>query len=242
MRMTRLWVDLPLRTGDTVTLPMETAHYVLNVLRLRVGSVLNIFNGQGGEYQAVLSEIYKKTVVLVIGEHLPVARESDLSLTLVQAISRPEHMDYTIQKAVELGVSRIIPVVTERSPPLDKDKISKRLQHWQKIIYSACEQCGRNQVPTLETVQPLTLWLAHPLIGLSILLEPTASQALRTLTQPQQVTVLVGAEGGLTEPEITQALQAGYTSIRLGSRILRTETAAIAILAICQAQWGDIGH
>lgn len=242
MRLTRLWVDMPLQTGDTVTLPAETAHYVSNVLRLRLGTSLHIFNGQGGEFQAILSELHKKIAMVTVGEYIAVERESNLSLTLAQAISRPEHMDYTIQKAVELGATRIIPLITERSPPLDKDKMSKRWQHWRKIIYSACEQCGRNRVPELEMIQSLPTFLANNLDGLRILLEPTASQTLATIVHSSQVTVLVGAEGGLSDTEIAHALQVGYTGIRLGSRILRTETAAIAILAICQAQWGDIGH
>jgi len=242
MRLTRLWVDSLLQAGDQLILPAEAAHYVVNVLRLRLGAPLIIFNGQGGEYQAVLTEVQKKKAILNIGEHIAVERESALLLTLVQAVSRPEHMDYTMQKAVELGVTRIIPVISERSPPLDKEKMTKREQHWQKILISACEQCGRNRVPMLYSVQLLTRWLDNPLNELGILLDPTASQTLSMVLQPQQLTILVGAEGGLTEHEITQASQAGYMRIRLGSRVLRTETAAIAILAICQAQWGDLCH
>jgi len=242
MRLTRLWVDSSLQTGDKLILPAEASHYVVNVLRLRLGAPLIIFNGQGGEYQAVLTEVQKKKAILNIGVHIAVERESALLLTLVQAVSRPEHMDYTMQKAVELGVTRIIPVISERSPPLDKEKMTKREQHWQKILISACEQCGRNRVPVLHSVQLLTRWLDNPLNELGILLDPTASQTLSMVLQPQQLTILVGAEGGLTEHEITQASQAGYMRIRLGSRVLRTETAAIAILAICQANWGDLGH
>lgn len=242
MRLTRLWVDAPLTTNSHLQLPTETTHYVTNVLRLRKGAPLIIFNGQGGEYQAVISELQKKTAILHIGEHSAVERESTLELTLVQAISRPEHMDYTVQKAVELGVSRIIPVISERSPPLDKEKMLKRWQHWQKIVISACEQCGRNRVPQLSLIQPLYQWLTQPIAEPSILLDPLASQTLPSLEHPQRVTILIGAEGGLTEEEIGQAKHAGYVGVRLGSRILRTETAALAILAICQAQWGDLHH
>ena len=242
MRLTRLWVDAPLQTGEQLSLSTETSHYVLHVLRLRLNTPLIIFNGQGGEYQAVLTEIQKKIAVLHIGAYSAVERESALSLTLVQAVSRPEHIDYTMQKAVELGVTRIIPVISERSPPLNKETIAKREQHWQKILISACEQCGRNQIPTLYPAQPLLTWLAHPLNEFGILLDPTASSTLNMTTTHEKITVLVGAEGGLTETEISSALQAGYTGIRLGSRVLRTETAAIAILAICQANWGDLGH
>lgn len=242
MRLTRLWVDAPLETGKLLQLPVETSHYVTNVLRLRINTSLIIFNGQGGEYQAVIHELQKKIVVLEIGEYFAVERESALQLTLVQAISRPEHMDYTVQKAVELGVSRVIPVISERSPPLDKEKMPKRWQHWQKIITSACEQCGRNRLPHLDSIQTLDQWLAQPVTEPSILLDPLAAQTLPTLESPPQMTILIGAEGGLTEAEIMLAKQANYIGVRLGSRILRTETAALAILAICQAQWGDLRH
>ncbi len=242
MRLTRLWVDAPLMTDNQLQLPTETSHYVTHVLRLRIGAPLIIFNGQGGEYQAVITELQKKNVLLHIGEHVAVERESPLQLTLVQAVSRPEHMDYTIQKSVELGVSSIIPVISERSPPLDKEKMLKRWQHWQKIIISASEQCGRNRLPHLEQIQSFDQWLTQSSNTPGILLDPLATQALPTFEHPQHLSVLIGAEGGLTEWEIMQAKQRGWTGVRLGSRILRTETAALAILAICQAQWGDLGH
>jgi 16S rRNA (uracil1498-N3)-methyltransferase len=182
---------------------------------------------------------------LQIGEYHSTKRESSLSLQLVAAIARPEHMDYTIQKAVELGVQQIIPVITERSPPLDVKLLTKREQHWRKIIISATEQCGRNGLPTLHNIIPISVWLGQPVSGLAMVLSPQAPQSLPTAIQPLvksptcPLTVLVGAEGGLTEAEITQASQAGYVKVSLGPRILRTETAAVAALAVCQALLGD---
>jgi 16S rRNA (uracil1498-N3)-methyltransferase len=284
MRLSRLFVDSPLSVEQELVLPQESTHYLLNVLRLRVGAPVTVFNGQGGEYAARLIAAAKKIAQLQVIEYKAIERESALPLSLVQAISRPEHFNYTIQKAVELGVQRIVPVLTERSPPLDKNKISKREQHWRKIIISACEQCGRNRLPELYEVLPLNAWLAEPqqrnsirnlfqngendrdLTTLSspssgqinnsfindspftiqhsqleLVLSPTGKNRLPEAVKPKSaVTVLTGAEGGLTETEIQQAIQAGYLDICFGPRILRTETAAVAVLAVCQAMWGDL--
>ncbi|HAI69935.1 MAG TPA: 16S rRNA (uracil(1498)-N(3))-methyltransferase [Gammaproteobacteria bacterium] len=239
----RLFVNQPLVVELEVVLSKESAHYLLNVLRLRVGTDIIVFNGGGGEYTARLVAATKKTALLQVIEFKAIERESPLPLTLVQAISRSDRMDYTIQKAVELGVHQIVPVITARSPPLDKSKISKREQHWQKIIISSCEQCGRNRLPVLEPILPLSAWLMKvDKGGRGVVLSPTGTIHFQSLEQSEgPVTVLIGAEGGLSETEIEQARQAGYLEISLGSRILRTETAAVAVLAICQALWGDLG-
>jgi 16S rRNA (uracil1498-N3)-methyltransferase len=247
--MSRLFVEMSLKVGEEILLPKESTHYLLNVLRLRVGTSLILFNGQGGEYVAHLVAATKKSATLQLIEYQGIERESNLPLTLVQAISRPEHFSYTLQKAVELGVQHIVPVITERSPPVDKSKISKREQHWRKIIISACEQCGRNRLPQLHEVLSLKAWLSQPQPGLSLVLSPTGNKHLLELESKalalnefkrDSITVLIGAEGGLTEAEIEQAKTAGYQDIRFGSRILRTETAATAILAVCQTLWGDL--
>jgi 16S rRNA (uracil1498-N3)-methyltransferase len=250
MRLSRLFVDSPLIVGQEMVLPQESAHYLLNVLRLRVGAPVILFNGQGGEYVASLIAAAKKKAILQVNEYDAIERESALPLTLVQAISRPEHFNYTLQKAVELGVQHIVPVISERSPPLLKTQISKREQHWRKIIISACEQCGRNRLPELHQVQRLTVWLTRQPSGYCLVLSPSGTNGWSNIEQktdridnndhPRSVTLLIGAEGGLTETEIEQAIQAGYIDIRLGPRILRTETAAVAMLAVCQAWWGDL--
>ena len=164
-----------------------------------------------------------------------------MHLTLVQAIARPEHMDYSLQKAVELGVQCIIPVITERSPPLDKTRINKREQHWHHIMIHAAEQCGRNDLPQLDKVQSLNTALVQNPSGTCIVLSPKGNNHLTTLINPTRLmTLFIGPEGGLTDREIQHAKQAGYVDIQLGPRILRTETAAITIVAICQALWGDL--
>ncbi len=242
MRLPRLYIDTPLKVGQEIVLPNESSHYLLNVLRRSKGTAITIFNGHGGEYTANLISTTKKNALLLIEEYNQIERESTLQLTLVQAISRPERMDYTIQKAVELGVQHIIPVISERSPPLAKAKISKREQHWRKIIISAAEQCGRNRLPLLHEVSDLHHWLAkEPTKENCVVLSPTGKNRLtETIKVGQPITALIGAEGGLSKTEIHQAIQANYQEIQLGTRILRTETAAITILAICQALWGDL--
>lgn len=243
MRVSRVYVDVPLSVGTELSLPKDCTHYLTNVLRLKAGAAVVLFNGNGCEYHGNVNHVDKKSVtVLLEKQHSPVT-ESPLSLVLVQAIARPEHMDYSLQKAVELGVTQIVPVLTERSPPFDMQRREKRQQHWAKIISSAAEQCGRNQLPALVPVQTLDDWLAHPQQpDCALVLAPTAECTITQLklTEPSSVAILIGAEGGLTEAEIEQANRVGYQSIRLGPRILRTETAASTMLSLCQLLWGDL--
>ncbi|MCK5719732.1 MAG: 16S rRNA (uracil(1498)-N(3))-methyltransferase [Thiomargarita sp.] len=248
MRLSRLFINQPLIVGQSIVLSKESAHYVLKVLRFRVGTQLIVFNGKGGEYTAYLKSANKKQAQIYIESYQNIERESPLAITLVQAISRPEHFNYTLQKSVELGVTRIIPVLTERSPPFDKTKILKRQQHWQKIIINTCEQCGRNFVPQLDQLLPLATWLATSSLENVhyLVLAPEGRYNLTALIENNvdllPVTVLIGAEGGLTAMELITAKQANYLDMRLGMRILRTETAAVAILSILQAWWGDLGR
>lgn len=241
MRLSRFYINKPLVVEQEIILPKELSHYLVTVLRLRIGVTVTLFNGQGGEYQARLVAVTKKIAQLQIEEYHAIERESSLSLTLVQAISRPEHMDYTIQKAVELGVHQIVPVITERTPPLNPEMLNKRQAHWHQIMLSACEQCGRNRLVQFTAIMPLTTWLTQPQPGSCLVLSPPAHNTLFEVIQSvNAITVLVGAEGGLSEMEIQQAIQAGYRDIQFGPRILRTETAATAILALCQAWQGDL--
>jgi 16S rRNA (uracil1498-N3)-methyltransferase len=246
MRLSRLFINSPLIPGQLIDLPDESVHYLLTVLRLRVGTPLILFNGQGGEYSARLTLATKKNAQLQVEAYYPIERESALTLTLVQAIARPDHTDYIIQKAVELGVNRLIPIITERTPPLNHNKLAKREHHWRKIIISACEQCGRNRLPLLEPIQSIEQWLTQPPTNLAIVLAPQGQNAFNYLINKEKsvsnITVLIGAEGGLTANELQQAINANYLDIHLGTRILRTETAAITMLAICQSIWGDLSH
>ncbi len=241
MRVSRLFVAAPLSVGQPLVLEADAGHYVGRVLRLRVGDPLTLFNGQGGEYQARLAELSKKQVALDILTHAALERESPLALTLVQGISRNEHMDWVMQKAVELGVQRIAPVITERTQGFQAQQLEKRQIHWEKIIQHACEQCGRNRLPLLLEAQPLLAHLASQ-TGTGLLLDPLAEQGMpQTAPTGFNGHLLIGAEGGLSAAEIAAAQQAGYLGVRLGTRILRTETAALAIVTLCQARWGDLG-
>ncbi|EIJ44209.1 RNA methyltransferase, RsmE family [Beggiatoa alba B18LD] len=242
MRLSRFYLPLSLSPLTRIDLPKEVLHYMLNVLRLREGDKLRVFNGEGGEYDACLVDVGKKNARLHVGEWHTIERESPLKLTLVQAISRTEHMDYALQKAVELGVNTIVPIMTERSVRLDPITANKRAQHWQKILISACEQSGRNRLPTLHAVTTLENYLSEPLNELAYILSPTAHYPLplQLETPPTTLRIVIGAEGGFTTTEVNTAEQAGYKAISLGSRILRTETATITILAICQALYGDL--
>lgn len=244
MRIPRTYLPVPLTPGAIVTLDDSAANHLLRVLRLKPGAPLILFNGQGGEYRAVLHTADKRGGSVVIGEYSARDTESPLHVTLAQGISRGERMDYTLQKAVELGVTRIVPLVTERCEVrLEGERLHKRLQHWQAVAASACEQCGRNRVPQVIEPRSLDTWLTQTGDGLSLVLDPLAAQSLSQLAQPadSRITLLIGPEGGLSDAEIQCAQRAGYTGIRLGPRILRTETAAVTALSALQVIWGDLG-
>jgi 16S rRNA (uracil1498-N3)-methyltransferase len=242
MPIPRFHVAVPLTVPATLELPEATAHHAAHVLRLRSGDAVILFNGKGGEYAARITAVGKHSVTVTVERHDPVERESPLPVTLVQAISSGERMDLTIQKAVELGVARIVPVESERCVVrLNGERAAKRLAHWQQVVVSACEQCGRNRVPEVRMISPLDVWLvAEEIETQRWVLLPGAEMALRDLPRPQKpIELLVGPEGGLTEAEVDAARRAGYQSVRLGPRVLRTETAAPALLAALQALWGD---
>lgn len=244
MRIPRTYLPIPLTTGATVILDENAANHLIRVLRLKPGAPLILFNGQGGEYRAVLQTADKKGGTAVIGEHLAHDAESPLHITLAQGISRGERMDYTLQKAVELGVTRIVPLITERCEVrLEGERLHKRLQHWQAVAASACEQCGRNRVPPVAQARSLDDWLEQSHDGLRLVLDPLAAQTLTQLIKPEdrRITLLIGPEGGLSDAEIERARQVGFAGIRLGPRILRTETAAVTALSALQVLWGDLG-
>lgn len=242
MSTPRFHVPAVLAAQTILALPDAAAHHATRVLRLRSGDPVTLFNGMGGEYAACITAIGKHDVTVAIERHDPVERESPLTVTLVQAVSSGERMDLTVQKAVELGVARIVPVESERSVVrLKGERAGKRVAHWQQVAISACEQCGRNRIPEVRMISPLDAWFATPAgNALRWVLLPGAHTALRDLPRPQQsIELLVGPEGGLTETELDAARRAGYQPIRLGPRVLRTETAAPALLAALQALWGD---
>jgi 16S rRNA (uracil1498-N3)-methyltransferase len=247
VRLTRVYLEASLASGARVTLAGNAASHITRVLRLRVGEALTVFNGQGGEYAAVVDAAHGGAVTVTVGEHRPIERESPLALTLAQGVSRGERMDLVVQKATELGAVRLAPLLTERSVVrLDARQAERKRSHWRAIAVGACEQSGRNRVP--EVVAPLTLrefLRAPPAPGagaLQLLLSPAGQRSLAELQGPlRAVTVLIGPEGGLEAAEHAGAVAAGFVPVRVGPRVLRTETAAIVAVALLQRQFGDLG-
>jgi 16S rRNA (uracil1498-N3)-methyltransferase len=243
MRLTRVHVDVELQTGRRLTVDGSAGNHISRVLRLRVGDALTLFNGQGGEYAGSIDEIRRDTVVVSILERRDVDRESPCQLTLAQGISRGERMDWVVQKATELGVWQIAPIFTERSiVQLDEKQASRKLQHWRSIAIAACEQSGRNRVP--QITQPVGLYELlekRTSSGTALLLSPGAPLRIADLASAgTQITVLIGPEGGLADVEQQAAVKAGFTPVRLGPRVLRTETAAVCALTLLQQKFGDI--
>jgi 16S rRNA (uracil1498-N3)-methyltransferase len=238
----RLYLPTEVPAHGVCELPPEQSHHAAHVLRLAAGDAVIAFDGRGNEYAAMIERIGKSGVTLTLGEPQAVDRESPLEVTLAQGISSGERMDYTIQKAVELGVSAIQPLATERSVVrLGAERAAKRLAHWQGVVVAACEQCGRNRVPQVLPVAPLATWLGSMSANaLRFTLTPGAARRLRELGRPAApIVLLAGPEGGLSAREHDDAVAAGFTPIRLGPRVLRTETAAVAALAAMQTLWGD---
>jgi 16S rRNA (uracil1498-N3)-methyltransferase len=213
----------------------------VRVLRLPPGAPVVLFDGRGGEYPARIERIERDRVYAELAAWQEIERESPLVVTLVQALQAGDKMDFTIQKAVELGVRDIVPVESRRSVlRLSGERAAKRVAHWQGVVASACEQCGRNQVPLVAPLEKLENWLARPAGGvLRLMLAPDAGQTLADIEPAGAVQLLIGAEGGLDPQEMIAAQQAGFQAVRLGPRVLRTETAGLAVLAALQALWGD---
>ncbi len=243
MREPRIYVDLTLEPDLQLSLPLSATHHISNVLRKRIGQRISLFNGLGGSYLAEIVSISKRQVEVRLLAFREERRESRLHLTLAQGVSRSQHMDYTLQKAVELGVSRIVPLISEfGNVHLEDQGAEKKLLHWKKIVISACEQCGRNFIPELLSPIPLAQWLEADSNKVKLLLHPDASRGLSTIEMlGESLSILSGAEGGFSEIEVESALASDYVAIELGPRVLRTETAAIAAISICQSRWGDMG-
>jgi 16S rRNA (uracil1498-N3)-methyltransferase len=242
MRLNRIYCDTPLATGAEVALPAAGAYHAARVLRLREGAPLGVFDG-AGEYRAEISRIEGDQVFVRVGEQRAATAESPLRITLVQGVSRSERMDWTLQKATELGVAAIAPVLTARSVVrLDEKQAQRKQNHWRGIIVSACEQCGRTSIPTIASPTPLRSYLASARKeGLRLVLSPSAPGSLAGLaSMPARVELLIGPEGGLDDDELISANRAGFMPVRLGPRVLRTETAAVVALSVLQALWGDL--
>lgn len=237
-RIPRLFTTHPLAIGKTVELEARNHHYLYHVLRLRPDARLIVFNGQGGEYQASLRVLRGKPALL-IEAYLNVERESPLAIYLLQGIAKPAHMDYALQKAVELGVSHIQPVLCQRTA--GGAALSRKVAHWQGIVISACEQSGRTRLPDVASPLPLEAAIQGIKADLRLVLWPFAEHALRNFhTQPASVALLIGPEGGLTEAEVRTACQQDFIAVHLGRRILRTETATSMGIGAVQLLWGDL--
>lgn len=241
--MPRIFLEQALREGARIELPAAAARHLLQVLRLRAGDAFVAFNGEGGEFEARIETAGRRDAVARIGTFRNVDRESPLSVTLAQCVSKGERMDYSLQKAVELGVAAVQPLLSGRSVVrVDEERWEKKHEHWRGVIVSACEQCGRTRVPPLAPVVPLTQWLGTATDWTRLVLDPVGGESLQSLSVPRNapVVLLVGPEGGLTEQELGAARRAGFTGLKLGPRVLRTETAGVAALAALQAMWGDL--
>jgi 16S rRNA (uracil1498-N3)-methyltransferase len=243
MRVTRVYVDAALESDTRLVLSGSCAGHLTRVLRLRPGAALTLFNGQGGEYAASIERVQGSKVTVAVGEHQPLERESPFPLTLAQGVSRGERMDLVVQKATELGVSRLVPVLTERSVVrLDEERSDRKSTHWRAIAIAACEQCGRNRLPQVTLPARLREFLRGSAAdGTKLLLSPQATRRIEDVPRPQGgATVLIGPEGGLTDEEQQSAGATGFVAVRLGPRVLRTETAAIAALTLLQREFGDL--
>ena len=241
MRVSRLYTPLQLARGLQIQLDDDSAHYVRNVLRLKKDDSLILFNGQGGgEFFCKLIEVTRKTVLINIDAWHERSVESSLKVTLGLAVSRGDKMDWSVQKAVELGVNDITPLLTERCVVQFKGETKpQRWLHWQKIIQHATEQSGRTELPVFNEIHYLHDWVKQQ-VGLKVFLDPYAEDSLMQLIPEHQgVTLLTGPEGGFAQSERELAKMAGFIPVRLGARILRTETASIAALSAVQMLWGD---
>lgn len=239
MRVSRLYVDQALSSGEELALDDRATRYVSQALRLRKGQSLVLFNGDGRDLHAEVLACGRRHCRVRIGATVAVEPPPTLQIHLGIGISRGERMDYAIQKSVELGVTALSPLITERGVvQLTAERAAQRLAHWRGVVTAACEQSGRNRLPGIHAPQPLADWI-HSKPG-GLLLSPVARQTLAGLAAPSEpITLLVGPEGGLSESEHALADTLGYTAVRLGPRVLRTETAPLAALAAMQALWGD---
>lgn len=236
-RRHRLFVEAELSPRSRIELPEAAAHHAARVLRLAEGDAVVLFNGRGGEYEARLELGGRGSVAARIGEHHAVERESPLAVTLAQAMSSGERMDFTVQKAVELGAAAIHPVLSARSVVrLDGERGAKKVLHWRRIAIAACEQCGRNRIPQIAA--PVALAAYRAPAGAKLLLSPAGSKGLAGISKGP-LTLAVGPEGGFSAEEEQGLLRAGFSPVRLGPRVLRTETAALAALAALNAIAGE---
>ncbi len=245
MRIPRIFTDQPLSSGANLALTGSAARHLFSALRMSVGQEITLFNGLGGEFSATLTTTAKSQVDVSVGDCREIDRESPLKLHLVIAVSRGERMDWIIQKATELGVTEITPLFSERTEvKLNRERLEKKLRHWQQVSISACEQCQRNRVPTINNALTLDQWLSQSHEDpeqLKLVLHHRSDKTLAQHQPSENVCLLVGPEGGLSDSEIKRAIDRGFAALTLGPRVMRTETAPLAAISIMQSLWGDMG-
>jgi 16S rRNA (uracil1498-N3)-methyltransferase len=241
MRTARIHTTQRLHSHSVIVLEPGPSNHLARVLRLSVGDQVTVFDGYGGEYPANITAIDKKHVSVMTGQHLPCDNESPLNIHLGVAVSRGERMDWIVQKSTELGLWALTPLLTDHAGVrLAGERAHNKVQHWRQVAISACEQCGRNRPPAIHALQPLDHWLAATHAARKFVLHHRADALDVTGDPPSSVALLIGPEGGLSASEIVLAEQAGYTALRLGPRVLRTETAPLAAIALLQGWWGDL--
>ncbi len=240
MRIPRIFSQQALHPQGLFTLEEGPSRHLAGALRMQAGDALVLFDGRGGEYPASIASVAKKSVQVATGEHCASEAESPLPIHLAIGLSRGERMDLVIQKATELGVASITPLFTERCEvKLKGERADKKLAHWQQVVISACEQCGRNRLPAVNPPLELANWLPAASSELKLVLHHRAEK-FATAAAPGSLDLLIGPEGGLSESEISAAEASGFRALALGQRVLRTETAPLAAIAILQARWGDM--
>ncbi|HVE44843.1 MAG TPA: 16S rRNA (uracil(1498)-N(3))-methyltransferase [Gammaproteobacteria bacterium] len=240
---TRVYQPIDTRSGEHVLLDARASHHLIHVLRIKPGDTITLFNGEGLVCEACIKQIMKKQVQVEVQHCMKEDVKPCLTLTLAQGIARGDKMDFIIQKAVELGVNKIVPLFTERcTVKLDKDREAKRLAHWQAIVIGACEQSGRNTLPQIVSAMTLADYVTSEKVDCGILLSPSASVKLSAcaLGETRSISLIIGPEGGLSQAEINLAVKEKYIAVQLGPRILRTETAGIVALTVLQYQYGDL--
>jgi len=246
MRIPRIFVPASLLPGVEFELPDQAHRHLAQVLKLSQGHQLHLFNGQGGEYAAEIVASSRRQTIVKILSHLVIDRETSIVITLAQCVSKGPRMDFVMQKATELGVSVIQPVISKQGAvKLDAQRMQKKQSHWQGVVHSACEQSGRNVIPEVRAVLNFEAFLQNlPKVDICLFLDPLADKGFSELPvePPSAVLLIIGPEGGFATQEIEQLKMAGFQGLKMGPRVLRTETAALVALSACQLRWGDLSN
>lgn len=238
----RFFVPSPLCTGELIKLDKRVSQHIGSALRLGKGQLITLFTGDGGEFEAQISAIENKQVIALIGRIVSIDRQSPLVVRVAVALAKGDRMDYAIQKVTELGATHISPLFTERSEVrLSPDRVTKKMSHWQGIIVSACEQCGRNLLPIVDLPLPFQKFVENDTSAIKLILSPGAALIRQDYESPSRITLVSGPEGGFTVDEIGLAVSSGFREAGFGPRVLRAETAPVAALSVLQYLWGDAG-